>query len=65
MKITMKIMQYPCSVVITDADPIDLLESPEVPKTVRIPFGEGEQYATREEATKAARAAIARAEDRA
>ena len=48
------IEHYPCSVIVTDAEPVDTMNAPAEPQTFRFPFGKGEDYATREEAARAA-----------
>lgn len=49
-----EVRQYPCSVVVTNWDPCNLLDQPEL-KEFRFPFGNGEDYQDREAATQAAR----------
>lgn len=49
-----RIEQYPCSVIVTDFDPVDVLVSNEDTKRFSFPFDDGELYSTRAEATEAA-----------
>lgn len=50
------IQQHPYSVIVTDFDPVNVLESPSQTeaKKFQFNFGEGSDYPTREEATRAA-----------